>query len=107
MQRLIAAYVERSFNDPELAYVYFTERVNLPPDDEVILRGIQRATVESWSEVLISARPELSVERARFAVHAAFALVVDLGRLVQFADDTQSRAYVRRMTEAALGIPAG
>ena len=102
MSRLIAAYVARSFDDPELAYVYYTERVNLPPGDQVILRSIQRSTVESWVRLLVAARPELTAARARFAVHASFALVVDLGRLVQYENTEESRACVRRMMEVTL-----
>lgn len=102
MTRLIEAYVARSFEDPELSYVYYTERGNLPPGDQVLLRSIQRSTVESWVRLLVAARPELSPARARFAVHASFALVVDLGRLVQYEDSAESRACVRRMMEVTL-----
>ena len=63
IRRLISSYVTRSFDDPELAYVYYTERVNLPADDQVILRGIQRSTVESWVRLLIAVRPELTAGR--------------------------------------------
>ena len=70
MMRLISSYVARSFDDPELAYLYYTERVNLPADDQVILRSIQRSTVESWVRLLVAVRPELTagqcaVRRAR------------------------------------------
>jgi AcrR family transcriptional regulator len=102
IMRLISSYVARSFDDPELAYVYYTERVNLPAGDQVILRSIQRSTVESWVRLLIGVRPELTAGQARFAVHAAFALVVDLGRLVQYDNTEESRAYVRRMMEVTL-----
>jgi hypothetical protein len=100
--RLISSYVTRSFDDPELAYVYYTERVNLPAGDQVLLRGIQRSTVESWVRLLVAVRPELTAGRARFAVHAGFALVVDLGRLVRYDNSEESRACVRRMMEVAL-----
>lgn len=100
--RLIAAYVARSFDDPALAYVYYTERANLPPADQVMLRNIQRSTVASWVRLLVAARPELSVAQARFAVHAALALVVDLGRLVAYDNSEESRAVVRRMMEVTV-----
>jgi AcrR family transcriptional regulator len=99
---LIDSYVARSFDDPELAYVYYTERANLPPGDERMLRSIQRATVEAWVRILVAVCPELTDGRARFVVHAGFALVVDLGRLVQYENTEESRAYVRRMMEVTL-----
>ncbi len=102
MMRLISSYVARSFDEPELAYVYYTERVNLPAADQVILRSIQRSTVESWVRLLVAVRPELTTGQARFAVHAGFALVVDLGRLVQYDNSEESRACVRRMMEVTL-----
>jgi len=80
--RLIAGYVTRSFDEPELAFVYYTERLNLTPDDRDVLRDRQRDTVDYWTRVLTEARPELSSAAARFVVHAALALTVDLGRLV-------------------------
>jgi AcrR family transcriptional regulator len=99
---LISSYVARSFDDPELAYLYYTERVNLPAADQANLRRIQRSTVQSWVRLLIAVRPELTAGQARFAVHAGFALVVDLGRLVQYDNSEESRACVRRMMEVAL-----
>jgi AcrR family transcriptional regulator len=102
---LIAAYVARSFANPELAYVYYTERVNLPPVDRLILRNMQRATVEAWVRLLVEVRPELTPGRARFAVHAAFGLVVDLGRLVQYDNTEAARACVRRLMEVTLFGP--
>jgi len=102
MTLLISAYVDRSFDDPELAYVYYTERMNLPPADQVILRSIQRATVEAWVRLSVAARPQQTPGHARLAVHAAFALVVDLGRLVQYENSEESRACVRRMMEVTL-----
>ena len=102
LMRLMSSYVTRSFDDPELAYLYYTERVNLPADDQVTLRRIQRSTVESWVRLLVAVRPELTAGQARFVVHAGFALVVDLGRLVQYDNSEDSRACVRRMMEVTL-----
>lgn len=107
LARLVADYVARSFERPELAYVYYTERINLPDSDRAVLHHIQRSTVESWSGLVLSARPDISPGHARFAVHAAFALVVDLGRLVQYDNTEHSQESVRRLMEVALlGRPA-
>ena len=78
---VIDAYVTRSFDQPELDYVYYSERLNMSAGDQKILRNMQRSTVESWVELVVSVRPEWTPGQARFAVHAAMSLVIDLGRL--------------------------
>ncbi|ORA12984.1 TetR/AcrR family transcriptional regulator [Mycobacterium asiaticum] len=99
---LIDAYVARSLTNPELAHVYFTERHNLPEADAVMLYNIQRSTVESWARLAVAARPELTMGRARYAVHAAFALAVDIGRLSGPAADQSAYAVLRRLMEITL-----
>ncbi len=107
LARLIGLYVDRSFRDPELAYVYYTERGNVPEADRTVLRNIQRATVDEWARLLCEVRAEFSHAQARFAVHAAFGLVVDLGRLVHHEDTKYARACVRLMMEhTLLGRPS-
>lgn len=102
LAKLVADYVARSFERPELAYVYYTERINLPPTDQTILHHIQRSTVESWSKLLLSARPGITPGHARCAVHASFTLAVDLGRLVRYDNTEHAQASVRRLMEVAL-----
>ena len=104
--RLVEAYVATSFANPELAFVYYTERVNLAPADEVPLRNVQRSTIDSWVRLLTTARTELSATQARFLVHAAMALVVDVGRLAHYSsgagDCAHSQACVRHLMELTL-----
>lgn len=102
LARLIDLYVARSFREPEIAYVYYAERGNLPDADRAPIRNIQRSTVDEWARLLAAARPEFNHAQAKFAVHAAFALVVDLGRLVQYEDSEHSRACVRLLMEMTL-----
>lgn len=104
LHRLIEAYVASSFANPELAYVYYTERVNLSAADQELLRTVQRDTVDSWARFLTAARPEFSEAEARFAVHAAMGLVIDLGRLVSYDDSAHVQAGVRTLMRATLGI---
>ena len=99
---LIDAYVTRSFAHPELAYVYYTERVHMAPADQKILRNLQRATVESWVRLVIAIRPDWTVGQARFAVHAAMALVIDVGRLVGYDNSAAARATVGRLLDLTL-----
>jgi AcrR family transcriptional regulator len=99
---VIDAYVTRSFDRPELDYVYYTERLNMTPGDQKILRNLQRANVESWVDLVVSVRQEWTPGQARFAVHAAMSLVIDLGRLMRYENSAPTRAVVQRMLDLTL-----
>ena len=99
---VIDAYVLRSFDRPELDYVYYTERLNMTPGDQKILRNLQRANVESWVELVVSVRPDWTPGQARFAVHAAMSLVIDLGRLMRYDNSAPVRAVVERLVDLTL-----
>jgi AcrR family transcriptional regulator len=103
---LIEAYVATSFANPELAAIYYTERVNLTRVDQELLRSVQRSTIDAWMRLLTSARPTLTPTQARILVHAAMALVVDVGRLVQYEHPADNSAYpqacVRKLMEVTL-----
>jgi AcrR family transcriptional regulator len=106
LTQLVDVYVATAFANPELAFVYYTERVNLSPTDGGLLRNLQRSAIDSWVALLTAARPELTATPARFLVHAAMALVVDVGRLVHSgspaAECAHSQACVRRLMELTL-----
>jgi AcrR family transcriptional regulator len=99
---VIDAYVVRSFDRPELDYVYYTERLNMTPGDQKILRNLQRANVESWVDLVVLVRPEWTPGQARFAVHAAMSLVIDLGRLMRYENSAPARAVVERLVDLTL-----
>lgn len=103
---LIDAYVATSFANPELAALYYTERVNLTPGDQMLLHNVQLSTIDSWVRLLTAARPSLTPTRAGFLVHAAMALVIDLGRMVDSANSGAESAYtqacVRKLMELTL-----
>src|SRR6201997_2460234 len=103
---LIEAYVATSFANPDLAAIYYTERVSLTRADEELLRSVQRTTIDSWMRLLTSARPELTSTQARILVHAAMALVVDVGRLAHYEHPADNSAYpqacVRKLMEATV-----
>ncbi|MDY6995714.1 MAG: TetR/AcrR family transcriptional regulator [Actinomycetota bacterium] len=102
LDRLVDAYIARSFEDPELAYLYYTDKGNLPAPDARILHNIQRATVERWAQLLATVRTDIDTAEALFIVHATFALVVDLGRLMDYDNSAESRARVRTMMRVTL-----
>jgi AcrR family transcriptional regulator len=108
---LIEAYVATSFANPDLAAIYYTERVNLTRVDQELLRSVQGSTIDAWMRVLAAARPELTKTQARVLVHCATALVVDVGRLVHYEDTADNSAYpqacVRKLMEASLFGIAG
>lgn len=102
---LIEAFVATSFANPELASIYYTERVNLTRTDQELLRDVQRTTIDSWTRLLEAARPALTAAQARFLVHAAMAQVVDVGRLVRYEESDNSaypQACVRKLMQATL-----
>lgn len=103
---LIEAYVATSFANPELAAIYYTERVSLTRGDRELLRSVQRSTIDAWMRLLTSARPALTPTQARILVHAAMALVVDVGRLVHYDHPADNSAYpqacVRKLMEVTL-----
>ncbi|UVO12928.1 TetR/AcrR family transcriptional regulator [Mycobacterium sp. SVM_VP21] len=84
LTQLVDIYVATSFANPELASIYYSEQIHLSPTDRTLLRNVQRSTIDSWVGLLRSVRPELTATAARFLVHAAMGLVVDLGRLVHY-----------------------
>lgn len=102
LNAVVDAYVARSFAQPELDHVYYSERLNMSPTDQKILRNMQRATVESVVELVVRVRPEWTPGQARFAVHAAMALVIDLGRLMRYANSPQNRAVLQRLLDVTL-----
>ncbi|WP_067471165.1 TetR/AcrR family transcriptional regulator [Nocardia amamiensis] len=77
---LITQYVAGSFAERALTFVYYTEFQHVPAEERTVLRNIQRLSVEEWARLLREVRTELTPAEARILVHAAFALVVDLGR---------------------------
>lgn len=99
---VIDAYVKRAFGHPEMESLYYSERLNMSSSDQRIVRDLQRSTVESWVELVVAVRPDWTPGEARFAVHAAMALVVDVGRLVHYAESEEARDTVERLVDAAL-----
>lgn len=102
LSRLIDLYVEGSFAERELTFVYYAEIGNVEPAERTLLRNIQRLNVEEWAKLLVASRPELSPPEARLLVHTALALVVDLGRRFGSQNPACSRARVAHLMRAIL-----
>jgi AcrR family transcriptional regulator len=99
---VLDAYVARSFDRPELDYVYYSERLNMSAGDQKILRTMQRSTVAAWVELVVAVRPDWTPGQARFAVHAAMSLVIDLGRLMRYERSMNSFSTVERLLDLTL-----
>lgn len=104
LHRLVAAFVASSFANPELGYLYYTERVNLTAGDQALLLDVQRATVRTWVELLCAARPHLATADARFSVHAAMALVMDVGLLADHVLGPGAQDRVCTLVTQTLGV---
>ncbi|WP_454195043.1 TetR/AcrR family transcriptional regulator [Nocardia sp. Marseille-Q1738] len=102
LSTLVELYVAGSFAERELTFVYYAEISNVPPEERTVLRNIQRLNVEEWAKLLAAARPELSAAESRLLVHAALALVVDLGERFGSHDPACSRLRVIRLMQVIL-----
>lgn len=93
-------YTALAFAAPDLINIYFAEFANLPEADRVELRGLQRHNVDEWAHLV--GQVHGSGAEAVFRVHAALALVVDVGRLVNFDNRAEQRARILTLMEAVL-----
>lgn len=102
---LIDLYVAGSFDERALTFVYYAEFTHVDPADQVTLRHLQQLIITEWAKLVAQARPELSIGEARILVHAAFSLVVDLGRT--FGDDgiCPQETVIRLLQTILLGRP--
>ncbi|WP_431235142.1 TetR/AcrR family transcriptional regulator [Mycolicibacterium psychrotolerans] len=104
---VVDEYLGRVMEWPDLPYVYFTERHNVPDADLRVLETIESSTMDAWARLVTAARPEMKIGAARYAVGAAFALTVDFRRLFAREAGPESVATIRRLMEVTLlGRPA-
>ncbi|MFD4369053.1 TetR/AcrR family transcriptional regulator [Rhodococcus sp. NPDC058521] len=94
---LVEVYVDLSFRHHELISVYYAEILNLPADERTTLRNVQRINIDEWAQLLRDTRPDLAVAEARFLVHAALGLVLDVGGLLRFDSDSGAPARVKTL----------
>ncbi|WP_170112214.1 TetR/AcrR family transcriptional regulator [Nocardia fluminea] len=79
---LIEIYVQESVAEPALPFVYQAEIANVPAADRATIIHRQRSSIEACAQLVTTARPDLSAAHAQILVHAALALIVDLGKLM-------------------------
>jgi len=98
--RIAERYTALSFAAPDLINIYFAEFANLPERDQAQLRALQRQNVGEWAHLICQVGA--GETEAVFRVHAALALVVDIGRLVDFDDSDEQRSRVHTLMAAVL-----
>ncbi|MET9326165.1 TetR/AcrR family transcriptional regulator [Tsukamurella sp. NPDC003166] len=99
---LAEAYVQLSFGTSKVMTVYFREIGNVPDADRSRLASVQRANIAAFADAVVAVRPDLSAAEATFLVHAAFAVVFDVGRTRRFDQDPAFQAEVYAMVCAVL-----
>jgi len=102
LDEVIDEYIGRVMEWPDLPYVYYTERQNLPDADLRVLETIEHSTLDAWARLVTAARPEMKIGAARYAVGAALALTVDFRRLFARESGPESVATIRRLMEVTL-----
>ncbi len=104
---LIEFQLDFALTEPDLIRIQDRDLANLPTAAQRQVRRAQRSYVELWVAVLREVNPDLDEERARVMAHAAFGLINStphsVGR-IRAASPAQSRAVLRAMTAAALGV---
>ncbi|MGA0979503.1 MAG: TetR/AcrR family transcriptional regulator [Candidatus Nanopelagicales bacterium] len=72
---LIAFHVDFALDHPDLIDVQARDLAAVPEEDRRAVRRYQAQYVDLWVRAVMATRPDLSEERARAAVHAAFGLI--------------------------------
>ncbi|MFD6455531.1 TetR/AcrR family transcriptional regulator [Nocardia sp. NPDC055165] len=102
---LIELYVSGSFAERALTFVYYAEFSHVDQPDQVTLRHLQQLIITEWAKLVVEARPDLSIGEARILVHAAFSLVVDLGRTFGDHGISPQETVIRLLETILLGQP--
>lgn len=100
---LVRAYVAHTFANMALTRVYFSEIVNLGPDEQRRLRALQRAHVADWVALVQAVRPELGGKEAAVLVHAGVGVVADQAPLLAVRDASAAERLAR-LVEIVLGV---
>src|SRR6185436_9573020 len=102
LDALVLAHVGFALRERATITVWTREAGNLPPDDRHRLRRAQRAYIERWTEVLVTARPTLSSAEARACVEATFGLLNSVADFPHTLPDAHLGPLLARMARAAL-----
>ncbi|GAA2977343.1 AcrR family transcriptional regulator [Microbacterium terrae] len=97
-------YVRHSFENYQLVGVWAADVSALDADDGKRMRGLQRAYLAEWSELLQRTRPELSSKDATVLVHAGFNVVADVAMMLRHRTNAATSRRVAALLRATLGV---
>lgn len=104
---LIAFHVDFALDHPDLIDVQARDLAAVPDDDRRAVRRYQAQYVDLWVRALIAERPDLSEDRGRAAVHAAFGLINSTPHSARLSRPEMT-TLLRGMARASLAqAPAG
>ncbi len=75
LRGLVAFHLDFALTDPDLIRVHDRDLASLTPDDNRLVRRLQRAYLEVWVAVLRRREPALTLDAARTTVRATFGLL--------------------------------
>jgi AcrR family transcriptional regulator len=109
LDELIDFHLDFVFSEPDLIGIQDREFAHLPGEAQRHVRRAQRQYVEIWVGVLRELDAGLTESEARIMAHAAFGLLNSTPHSMKRADPrpagaARSRAIMRAMTVAALGV---
>jgi AcrR family transcriptional regulator len=104
LEALVDFHLNFALTEPDLIRVQDRDLASLPPDALRQVRRTQRRYVEIWVSVLQEVDGGLTEPAARVKAHAAFGLINSTPHSANSASLTQTRAVLRTMTLAALGL---
>jgi AcrR family transcriptional regulator len=103
LRALVEAYVEFMVGHPDIVRLLMDEALYLPEADQESLRRIQLRYVGEWVNLLMAARPGITVPVARFLTQGVFSVVND-GARHRITDVERCRALLVTLgTELLLG----
>ena len=104
---LIAFHVDFALDHPDLIDVQARDLAAVPDEERRAVRRYQAQYVDLWVRAVMATRPDLSEERARAAVHAAFGLINSTPHSARLSRPEMT-TLLRGMAQACLAqAPAG
>jgi len=104
---LIDFHVEFALDHPDLIDVQSRDLAAVPEEERRAVRRYQAQYVDLWVSALVAERSEISVDRGRAAVHAAFGLINSTPHSARLSRPEMT-SLLRGMARAALAqAPAG
>lgn len=102
LRELIRAYVDFSFENPDVLDLMITETASLPPQDAKAGVNQQRRYVAEWVRLVEKAHPQLPSGHARVRVQATLTITNDIARTRHLRSQPGARSAVAAVGRAVL-----